>query len=100
MAKILLRLFPCATGLGESVPERYLSGCWNVPRSAYDDHVSNKAAASIVVAAVVNVGGFDEDSSGVMMFLSLLLLGRLVAKMGFQGASRAAENIEGDDCLG
>ena len=51
------------------------------------------------MAAVVNVGGLDEDFSRVMMFLSLLLLGSLVAKMGFQGASRAAENIQGDDCL-
>ena len=97
--KLLLRFLPSATSFGGSVPKEYFTVCWNVSRSTHDDHVSDEAAVSVTVTAVVDVGSFDEDASGMIDFLSFLLLGRIVTETGLQGGSRAAEAIEGDDSL-
>ena len=99
MLKLLLRFLPSATSFGGSVPKEHLTIRWNVPRSTHDDHVSNEAAVSVTVAAVVDVGSFDEYASGMVDFLLFSLLGRIVTETGMQGGSRAAEAIEGNDSL-
>lgn len=73
--QLVLRLFPRATDFGGGVPEEYFTICWNGPRGTHDDHVSDEAAASIHVAAVVDVRSFDEDASGMVGCFPLLLLG-------------------------
>ena len=95
----MLRLFPRATDFGGGVPEEYFTICWNGPRGTHDDHVSDEAAASIHVAAVVDVRSFDEDASGMVGCFPLLLLGWLGPEMILQSGSRATEDIEGDDSL-
>ena len=94
-----LRFLPRAARFWDCVPEAYFAVGWNVPRGTHDDHVSDEAAASVGVTAVVDVRSFDEDAGSVVGFFPLLMLGRVGIEVDFQGGPGAAEDVEGDDSL-
>ena len=67
--------FPRAVGRRGGVPEGDFAVGGHVPRGADDDHVADEAAARVGVAAVVDVGCFDEDAGvAVSLFVMRVLL--------------------------
>lgn len=61
--------------------------------STHDLHVADEAASCIAVAAMVDVGGFDEDTACMMM----RRLGNRLGRVIFERCARAAKTIESND---
>ena len=93
--QLLLCLLVCVTGLWDSVPEEDLRACRDVSGGAHDLHVADKAAFCIAVAAMIDMGGFDENAACMMRRRRGNRFGRVV----FQRCARAAEAIESNDTL-
>lgn len=81
----------------DGISESYLRTSGKVARCAYDLHVANEAATCVAVAAVIDVGGANEDTACVVAFFLLFLLRS--TQMGLTGCSGASEDIERHDAI-
>ncbi len=62
-------------------------------------HITDEAASCVAVAAMVDMGGLDEDATRMMRLRLILWFSSQSTKVAFERCARAAEDIERNNAI-